>query len=112
MRLDLQGNDIRGMLINLGYDPVIEGKVARIDADLSWAGAPEGEFLHRASGNLNVTMEQGALLELDPAGLSSGRIGALERFIERAKAHDGVWFASRSQIAEHWASEVEPAPKT
>jgi uncharacterized protein (TIGR02099 family) len=68
LRLDLQGNDIRGMLINLGYDPVIEGKVARIDADLSWAGAPEGEFLHRASGNLNVTMEQGALLELDPGG--------------------------------------------
>lgn len=40
-----------------------------------------------------------------------GRIGALDKFIERAKAHDGVWFATRAQIAEHWASKVEPAPK-
>jgi peptidoglycan/xylan/chitin deacetylase (PgdA/CDA1 family) len=41
-----------------------------------------------------------------------GRIGAFDRFLERAKAHDGVWFATRAQIADHWAAEVEPAPVT
>ncbi|SHJ13500.1 OHCU decarboxylase [Palleronia salina] len=32
-----------------------------------------------------------------------GRVMALKRFLEHAQAHDGVWFATRQQIAEHWA---------
>jgi len=32
-----------------------------------------------------------------------GRLMALKRFLEHAQAHDGVWFATRQQIAEHWA---------
>ncbi len=31
-----------------------------------------------------------------------GRIGALRRFIDYAKGHEGVWFATREQIARHW----------
>ena len=31
-----------------------------------------------------------------------GRIMALQRFIEYALSHDKVWFARRSDIAEHW----------
>ena len=34
-----------------------------------------------------------------------GRIEGLRRFIEHAQAHDGVWFATRAQIADHWARE-------
>lgn len=33
-----------------------------------------------------------------------GRIGALERFIEYAKSHPGVWFATRAAIAERWTT--------
>jgi OHCU decarboxylase len=33
-----------------------------------------------------------------------GRILALQRFLEHARAHEGVWFATREQIAEHWAA--------
>ena len=34
-----------------------------------------------------------------------GRAAALRRAIEHFKSHDGVWFATRLQIAEHWARE-------
>lgn len=32
-----------------------------------------------------------------------GRIGALAAFLDHVRAHDGVWIASRRQIAEHFA---------
>jgi len=32
-----------------------------------------------------------------------GRAEALRQFIEYAQGHDGVWFATREQIADHWA---------
>ncbi len=40
-----------------------------------------------------------------------GRVAALKRAIEYMDDHDDVWFASRLQIAEHWA-EHHPAPET
>ncbi|WP_413785626.1 allantoinase PuuE [Cognatiyoonia sp. IB215182] len=36
-----------------------------------------------------------------------GRAEALRQFIEYARGHDGVWFATREQIADHWA-KVHP----
>lgn len=33
-----------------------------------------------------------------------GRAEALRQFIEYAQGHDGVWFATREQIADHWAT--------
>lgn len=38
-----------------------------------------------------------------------GRIEALRRFLEHVRGHDGVWFATRLQIAEHWARVHPPA---
>ncbi len=32
-----------------------------------------------------------------------GRAEALREFIEYAQSHEGVWFATREQIADHWA---------
>lgn len=32
-----------------------------------------------------------------------GRIAGLRKFIEHAQKHDGVWFATREEIADHWA---------
>jgi len=37
-----------------------------------------------------------------------GRAEALRRFIAHAKGHDGVWFATRAQIADHWARVHPP----
>ncbi|KAM0754652.1 carbohydrate esterase family 4 protein [Meredithblackwellia eburnea MCA 4105] len=36
-----------------------------------------------------------------------GRIGGLRKFIEHAQKHEGVWFAKREEIADHWA-KVHP----
>lgn len=33
-----------------------------------------------------------------------GRAEALRQFIDYAQSHDGVWFATREQIADHWAA--------
>lgn len=33
-----------------------------------------------------------------------GKIAGLIRFLDHAQKHDGVWFATRSQIADHWAA--------
>lgn len=41
-----------------------------------------------------------------------GRAAALRRAIEHFKSHDGVWFATRLEIAQHWAKENPPMPQT
>ena len=33
-----------------------------------------------------------------------GKVAGLKRFLDYAMAHDGVWFATRGQIAAHWAA--------
>ena len=37
-----------------------------------------------------------------------GRVMALKRFLEYAQSHSDVWFATRQQIAEHWAKVHPP----
>jgi peptidoglycan/xylan/chitin deacetylase (PgdA/CDA1 family) len=39
-----------------------------------------------------------------------GRAAALKRALDYMRAHDGVWFATRLQIAEHWAKTHPPRP--
>ncbi|WP_341213036.1 allantoinase PuuE [uncultured Limimaricola sp.] len=40
-----------------------------------------------------------------------GRAQALRRFIDYAQGHEGVWFATRLQIAEHWAKVHPPVSR-
>ncbi|MEL6644954.1 MAG: allantoinase PuuE [Pseudomonadota bacterium] len=37
-----------------------------------------------------------------------GRIMALRRFIDHARAHDGVWFPRRIEVAQHWTKHHPP----
>ncbi|TJZ94173.1 allantoinase PuuE [Paracoccus gahaiensis] len=41
-----------------------------------------------------------------------GRAMAIQRFLDHARAHEGVWFASRLDIARHWAEEHPYRPRT
>ena len=42
-----------------------------------------------------------------------GRTAALERFLDHVAAHDGVWVATRADIARHWRAHVPPGtPRT
>ncbi|MEX0284483.1 MAG: allantoinase PuuE [Paracoccaceae bacterium] len=40
-----------------------------------------------------------------------GRFRALERFLEHVRGHSDVWFATRLQIAEHWAAHHPPVAR-
>ncbi|MEM6307992.1 MAG: 2-oxo-4-hydroxy-4-carboxy-5-ureidoimidazoline decarboxylase, partial [Pseudomonadota bacterium] len=40
-----------------------------------------------------------------------GRVMALKRFLDYAQGHEGVWFATRAQIADHWAHHHPPKRK-
>jgi OHCU decarboxylase len=37
-----------------------------------------------------------------------GRVQSLQRFLDYAQGHEGVWFATRAQIAAHWAATHPP----
>jgi chitin deacetylase len=37
-----------------------------------------------------------------------GKIAGLQRFLDYAQGHDGVWFARRLDIARHWAATHPP----
>ncbi|WP_299838071.1 allantoinase PuuE [uncultured Paracoccus sp.] len=42
-----------------------------------------------------------------------GRAKAIQQFLDHARSHEGVWFASRLDIARHWAREhpYQPRPR-
>jgi len=40
-----------------------------------------------------------------------GRAQALKRALDHMAGHEGVWFANRLQIAEHWAATHPPKPR-
>ena len=37
-----------------------------------------------------------------------GKLAGLQKFLDYAAGHEGVWFATRSQIADHWAATHPP----
>lgn len=41
-----------------------------------------------------------------------GRVQALRSFLEYACRHQGVWFARRIDIAEHWKTRFPPSPRS
>jgi putative urate catabolism protein len=40
-----------------------------------------------------------------------GRLAALERFLDHAQKHEGVWFCRRVEIARHWRARHPFAPR-
>lgn len=40
-----------------------------------------------------------------------GRAMALKRALDHMQGHEGVWFATREQIADHWAQAHPPVPR-
>ncbi len=78
----LTSNDVQETLKQLGYIPVIEAKSGRMDFDLNWVGAPTGEALTRAEGNVQLALDKGQIIGLKPGagrvlGLTS--VAALRR---------------------------------
>jgi uncharacterized protein (TIGR02099 family) len=71
LKLALRSTSLRPTLEALGYDPVLEGGGAAVDADLVWPGGPRADFLEVAAGRITVELTRGRFLAVEPG---SGRI--------------------------------------
>ena len=72
LRGELTSSDVKSTLVSLGYQPLLEGKSGRVTADVNWPGAPAADFLAMASGQVQMRVKEGALLDVEPGG--SGRV--------------------------------------
>jgi uncharacterized protein (TIGR02099 family) len=72
LRAELESTDVKNTLLRLGYQPLLEGKSGRVKADISWPGGPAADFLTVTSGQVEMRVKNGALLEVEPGG--SGRV--------------------------------------
>jgi uncharacterized protein YhdP len=78
----LTSSDVQATLKQLGYVPVIEAETGRMDFDLGWVGAPTGDALSEAVGHLQLSLDNGQVVGLNPGagrvlGLTS--VAALRR---------------------------------
>jgi uncharacterized protein YhdP len=78
----ITSSDVQDTLKQLGYVPVIEAKTGRVEFDLNWAGAPTGDALSRAQGQVQLSLDNGQVVGLKPGagrvlGLTS--VAALRR---------------------------------
>jgi uncharacterized protein YhdP len=78
----LTSSDVQATLKQLGYVPVIEAKSGRMDFDLGWVGAPTGAALSEAVGHVQLSLDNGQVVGLNPGagrvlGLTS--VAALRR---------------------------------
>jgi uncharacterized protein (TIGR02099 family) len=71
LKLVLASTNVKDTLTQLGYNPVIDAKSARVGVKISWPDAPSGDFLREASGDINVVIDSGQVLNLEPG---SGRL--------------------------------------
>jgi uncharacterized protein (TIGR02099 family) len=78
----LTSSDVQATLKQLGYIPVIEAKTGRMDFTLNWVGAPTGDALSQAAGHVQLSLDKGQVVGLNPGagrvlGLTS--VAALRR---------------------------------
>lgn len=67
----LDSDDARGLLLAFGFAPLVDARAGRLEARLTWPGAPDGEVLGRVSGQASLRFTGGRLLTLDPG---AGRV--------------------------------------
>jgi uncharacterized protein YhdP len=78
----LTSSDVQATLKQLGYIPVIEAKTGRMDFNLNWIGAPTADALSQALGHVQLSLDKGQIVGLNPGagrvlGLTS--VAALRR---------------------------------
>lgn len=64
-------SDVAATLRSLGYSEFMEAKLGRVQADLSWPGGYSGNILEHASGSIDVEVQNGQLVNLQPG---AGRV--------------------------------------
>jgi uncharacterized protein (TIGR02099 family) len=75
----LQSSDVRATLAQLGLADVMSGRSGRVQFDLSWAGAPTADALRESRGKVDIAIDKGQLLGVDPG---AGRVLGLASIAE------------------------------
>ena len=75
----LTSNDVQDTLKELGYAPLVEAKTGRMDFDLNWAGAPTVANLIEAVGHVELSLERGQIIGINPG---AGRVLGLTSVAE------------------------------
>ncbi len=68
LQLTLASTDVLDTLVTMGYEPLMEGEVGEVYADLSWEGSPGEGFLYRSTGEVRIRVKNGQLFEVEPGG--------------------------------------------
>jgi uncharacterized protein YhdP len=67
----MESNDLRSAMQQLNYADFIEARHGKLHADLQWPGGIDENFLGRASGAIELQVDDGQLLNLQPG---AGRV--------------------------------------
>lgn len=73
----LQSNNTEKTFSQLDYDPGIIGDAMEISMDLQWPGSPLRDFMAVLNGDVNVSLAEGRLSEVNPG---AGRVFGLMSF--------------------------------
>lgn len=82
LTLTLNSGNVAVALEELALDPILEGELAEVSANVYWPGGPSADWRQGISGDVTLRLEQGSVLDLEPgAGRMMGlmSISALPR---------------------------------
>jgi len=75
LALQIESDDLAGLLSNFGYQQVIESESNKLTVALAWPDQPFAFSTEKVTGQINVTMGKGKLNEIEPG--AAGRIFGL-----------------------------------
>ena len=77
--LTLRSENVAIALDELALDPVLDGEVAEVTANVYWPGGPSADWRQGISGDVAIRLEQGSLLDAEPgAGRMMGLMSITE----------------------------------
>lgn len=78
LNLQLSSNDLAGLFMDLGYQPAIHSNQVNVTGQFSWPDEPLNLSLAELLGNLNLQVNNGQLVDVEPG--AAGRIFGLMSF--------------------------------
>jgi uncharacterized protein YhdP len=79
LALTLRSENVASALDELALDPILDGEVAEVTANVYWPGGPSADWRQGISGDVAIRLEQGSLLDVEPgAGRMMGLMSIAE----------------------------------
>lgn len=78
LNLQLNSDDLAGLLVDLGYQPAISARRVNVNGDFSWSDAPLNFSRRNLRGHMQLDVGNGELTDVEPG--AAGRIFGLLSF--------------------------------